>query len=692
MHDWKSQTDGVATLVMINKQLTRKTLSTTNQFWDSSWLHFTLIILLGAFIFAGTNGKLGIEGDDIFIVSNQLTEMWPWWPYLEVMRTRGYMHAINRAIFTLMGNSIQTVHLFYIGIYIGSALLFYIFCRRLFSPIGAFLSTLFYLAYTSKYHVVASIAQGGYILVIIIFIFSCLIAVANWKNVWLKAILISLLNWPAVHMYEILVIAAPLYPLLTILYWYRQKQRLWRFELLATFLPLAMFGFHTYLLATKPTGDPIWIRDENSKLALSLPSHLVDVFIWGVDATIGPRHLDLVASNLLSFIKFLLPRPWVLLSTLFIILVFVGWSYVAVKNSKKTSPLLHPQPKNLDIIFIGALYLMLIAPMVSLTIVNGFVPSRLTYLGSVGLALIAGVIVDLKFYYPIFRWAIPSFIFIILVEAIAFHTIIWQFQTSASFDHNIREQIQALDIQPQYGDTVFLSLPKHEYMFDFWKQAPSRFEQGGAGAQVLLVLDFRLLVPIGEGMPYLGIPPHERLNYQHHLRSSSFTFPIDLLLEAEKTPDRFYPLFLDEDGQLSGIETISIIHEEKVWLKVMFPTFQHLPEKKLVDLQIPPISVDNFWIDTSRKVTMPYWNPNQSILIQGEKYLNTPPFTAQILQQGQVIASKPVMEDGLFEWIIPLTDWDEKLQVVELHNTEQARDGQRVIWRMTDIRLISHPD
>jgi len=646
-----------------------------------------MIILLGTFIFAGTNGELGIEGDDIFIVSDQVAEVWPWWPYLDTMHRRGYLNATYRAVFAIMGHSTQTTHLFYISIYIGSVLLFYMLCRRLFSPTGAFISALFYLTYASKYHVATSIAQGNYIVVITIFILSCLIATASWKNWWLKAILITLLNWLAVHMYEILIVATPLYPLLTVFYWYKHQQRLWRFELLATFLPLVMFGFHIYLLMTIPGGNPIWIRDLNTGLLLSLSTRLIDVFIWGIDATIGLRHLTLVITNLLSFIKFVLPHSWVVLLTLSTFILFVWWSYWTIKNSQQLSSSFSHPPRNLEIVFIGALYLVLFAPMVALTTADGFIPSRLTYLGSVGLALIAGVIVDLKSYHPIFRWAIPGFVLIILVEAIVFHTLIWQFQTSASFDRHIREQIQELDIQPQYGDTVFLSLPKQEYMFDFWKQAPSRFEQGGA--QSLLLLDFRLLDPFGEeGQHLAGLPADERLYYRHHLRTSSFTFPLDLLLEAQKTPDRFYPLFLNKDGQLSGIRTISVVHEEKVRLKLAIPAFQHGTLAQRIDLQVPPISIDNFWMNTPQKITLAYWDSNQSILIQGEKSPNDPSFTTQLVQRGQVIASQTIIEDGLFEWVIPLTNWAENLPEAELRNTEEI-NGQRVTWKIIDLRLIS---
>lgn len=645
-----------------------------------------MITLLAVFIFSGTRGELGIEGDDIFIISNEVSSRLHMWPYLPTMRGRWYLIQTYRAVFALLGHSTRAAHLFFIGAYIISAFLFYRLARRFFSPTGALLSTSFYTAYAGKYETVPVISGGIYHFVIIIFILSCLIATSRWGGPWTKAILIALLNWIGIHLYEILIVAAPLYPLLTLLYRRRNKQKLWSVDLIASCLPLIMFAVHFYLLATVASRKPIWMRNPNLNYSpSSLLQRIIETFGWGLDQTLGIRHLALLEKNLVSFLRFILPDGgWIVVATLLTLLVFTWWTCRAIgRDNQIPAP-----PSRLEyhrLILIGAVYLILLGPLVSFTMVEGFVPPRFTYLGSIGLSFVIGVLSDAKCPRQVFRWMIPAVVVITGVEAIGLQSIIRQYQTSADYDYNIRDQLREMAIRPKTGDVFFLSFPEHRYMSRFWKYAYSKFEQGGA--QTLLLLDFGLLYENDQ------IPLHDRLSYQRYRRteeSQYHDYPLTWYGKWQEAPERVYPFFLDAKGRLFGIRSISIVNDgEEPRTRLEFPSLKHLPEERVVHLFARPISVDIPWVDAPRKVSLAYWDRNQSIVIRGQKFPNDPPFTAQLILHSRAISSKTITEEGPFDWIIPLAKLKEDLHDYEIRNTERRAGGKRVIWRITDIRLIT---
>lgn len=655
-------------------------------FWNQTRVHLAIITLLAGFIFVGTGGELGIEGDDIFIVSDEISSRLRMWPYLPTMRGRWYLIQAYRAIFALMGHSTRISHLFFIAVYIGSAFLFYLLARRFFSPTGALLSTLFYTSYTGKYETVPVISGGIYHFVIIIFIVSCLIATSRRISPWVKAILITLLNWIGVHLYEILIVTVPLYPMLTLLHRRQSNYKLWSADLISTCLPLLMFATHFYLLATTTSGKPIWMRNPNVNYSpTSLLQRLIETFGWGLNETIGMRHFTLVKSNLDSFTKFILPDGgWILVASIIILLVLTWWACRVIGSWGKI-----PAPSSYaeyhGLILVGAIYLILFAPLVSFTIAEGFVPPRFTYLGSIGLSLVVGVLSDVSYPRWAFRLMIPALVLLAGVEAIGLHSIIRQYQTSADYDYNIRRQIQEMAIHPKTGDILFLSFPEHRYMFRFWKHAPSKFEQGSA--QTLLLLDLGLLFENAR------IPLHERLSYHRYRRTEENEYH-DYLSNwyamGQKAPDRVYPFFLDVKGKLFGIRSISVIDDGKeLRAGLEFPSLKHLPNERVVHLIARPISIEIPWVDAPRKVLLAYWDRNRSILIRGQKFPNDPPFTTQLRLYGQVMSSKTITEDGPFDWVIPLAKLKEDLHNYEIRNTEQQVDGKRIIWKITDIRLIT---
>ena len=93
----------------------------------------------------------------------------------------------------------------------------------------------------------------------------------NYWNPWTKGIVIAALNWGSVvHLYEVLVIAAPLYPALEA--WRRRRNRepIFTRDFLATLVPLGSFMSplepHVYRLRRVYGYRLYWMRNPEMKI------------------------------------------------------------------------------------------------------------------------------------------------------------------------------------------------------------------------------------------------------------------------------------------------------------------------------------------------------------------------------------------------------------------------------------------
>lgn len=432
----------------------------------------TTLALSALFIFSNTNGDITVSGDDVWMMTNSLPFNWNYF----VHANRGYVVPFYRGIFKLCGRNTQHTHLFYFGVMALSALLLYLILAKLLGAAPAVIGSILYLGYVGRYEVVTWISAGGYAVCAVGLFLSVLIAMSPRLGPWVKGALIAAINWLCVLLYEILMVAAPLYPLLYWLYHKLRGEPVNRRALAATFLPLLMFVGHICVLYfATPKSDPLpWQRGSTrsgmtwavaaAKVAPTLES--------GVSAGMGPEHVTLLAQQVDSFWKYV---PANALETFAAVGVCIGvavllWlSPIVVLDKAVIAPL----------VFAG-MYFAFLSPLVGFTTFPGFTPPRLLTLTGVGLAVLMAIAVSAALTQRrlAIRYGVPAMMLAIGgLEAAAMNSILYQYQTSWAYDSRIRTQLLASGIKPKPGDTIFISLPPQP-MQDFWRVGFSNFEGG----------------------------------------------------------------------------------------------------------------------------------------------------------------------------------------------------------------------
>jgi hypothetical protein len=662
-------------------------------FINNAWFHFFVITILCLLIFGNTNGEFGVEGDDVFMLSPQFTQdLFPMTPYVDIMSKRGYLTPSYRFIVALMGQSTMFTHIFFLILYIASGFLLYFLAKKLFSATASLFAALFFLAYTGKYEVIPVISGGLYIFVITIFIISSIIALSTKFNLWTKSILITFINWLTVHFYEVLLVTTPLYPIITIVYRKFNNKKIFTFDLIATFFPLVMGVIHTWLLGHVGRGNQglaIWQRvsglDYYSPLVMA--NQVILSFYYGLDAVFGARHLYMLKLNLGNFRHYLIKDPWFAFFSVifFFLLILFIYRFIFFK-SKEQKPKLK-NIKNYLIAIIASLYLIFLTPVVSFPIIRDFVPSRFTYLSSVGISLLIAALIDMKYYNKYLKIFLPFFAGIIFIEALSFSSIIQQYQKSADFDYNIRNQIKSFNPDVKTFDTIFLSYPMHPYMIRFWHEAPSKIDSGGIISPFLI--DYNLLYQNDQ------IPLDKRLIYAKYRRDlgdpdpENYSYLLSWYPDWKKNPKKIHPFYADSEYKIYGIRSISVTDSKgKNVDSILFPAFNNIQKDKLIDVKVNPVAIDMPFVDNERKITIVYYDSSSDLLIEGEMFPNDPPFTAVIKENGKKISSIRVENPGKFTWRIAMSSIKENTTELTLSNQENFTKGKRVIWKVHSVKTI----
>ncbi|MBM3814826.1 MAG: hypothetical protein FJW20_24640 [Acidimicrobiia bacterium] len=204
-------------------------------------LAFLVILCMSGFLFSRTDGNQPVWGDDIFFLDYMgLGEE----GYLVTAAHRGFLAYFYHALHSLLGRDPQKTHLFFFFLLVASGLLFYLTLNQFLEARASLAGALFYLAYFGKVETVAWLSAGGYLVLAIVFLLSVFIALRWADKPWMAAITITILNWLAVHLYELLIVAAPLYPILVFAHGRLQRTPASARRIVASCLPLAMFLVH----------------------------------------------------------------------------------------------------------------------------------------------------------------------------------------------------------------------------------------------------------------------------------------------------------------------------------------------------------------------------------------------------------------------------------------------------------------
>jgi hypothetical protein len=460
------------------------------------------VLLLALFVFSNTNGDLTVAGDDRWMISHQLRFSWNFYKLID----RGFLMPFYTLLYDVSGRNTQHVHLFFFTLMISSALLLYAVLHKSLGAAPGALGAIFYQGYCGTHEVVDWIAAGGYTICLNILFLSAWIALSNRLGPWTKGALIAGLNWLGALFYEVLIVAAPLYPLLYWLHHRLRRKPMDRSAFAATFLPLLTFLFNIVFLYFSTAKDaPLPWQRGSTRAGMGLATALARLwptFTGGVSAGFGQAHYVLLQHEAGNFFGAAPVPLYAILAALGICagIVFLLWTSPRVLCDRSiVTPLL-----------IAGVYLALFSPLVGFTTNPGFVPSRLLTLVDVGLALLvaAAVAWAIAQRSPILRYAIPTAMLALgATEAAAMNSILYEQQTSWTYDAHIRSQLLASGIQPHSGDSIFISLPSRP-SDSRWKIGFSQFE--GGHIEWILTADFGLLVEHA---------PDTALHYLHEIRT-----------------------------------------------------------------------------------------------------------------------------------------------------------------------------
>jgi hypothetical protein len=453
-----------------------------------------IILAFALLTFAGIGFNLGVEGDDIFYLSPFLRQ-WQIDRDLGIASTVALRQTLVNTyilIYEALGQSQQAVHAAFSALWATSGILCYTVLRRSFSKFAATASALLFLVYSGKYEVLGWASAGLHILVLCLLLLMIMVIQAPSMRFGIKMMIVSGLYWISLLYYEILLPLAPL----PFLWWFlvRRKSALsWADGAFAA-LPLVATAAHLYVLST--AAKPIWERSGEISIhhiSQSIPGTLIKT----LDAAFGYRHLSLLDDSWSSALYLirngidLTPAiTFVAFACIAICLVF-GFSEMEVKKTRSAPWVFF------------SFWLIIMAPVVTSPLVMGmpFAPSRLTYLPSLGAAIIVAVAVD-RYRGLLMKSLLMAWI---LIEVVALQSILYQYASTTLFDDRLRNKIKQFDITFSPGDHIIVRTAHNPFIYNVWLTVPSKMDNGG---QSLLLIDNEYLLPVS-----LSIPMHQLLTY-----------------------------------------------------------------------------------------------------------------------------------------------------------------------------------
>ena len=164
--------------------------------------------------------------------------------YFHNISGRAFLTPVYIAIYDALGSNAWNVHILFLFLHVVNVMLCFLTLRKIFDARPALVGALFYLVYTGPYETLTWMSAGGYLIVMGVFFLCVQIALLD-ANAWVKGSAIALLTWLSVHLYEVLMAATPLYPLLTAVALRRKVRRIWTLDFLPTLLPLLIVSLHT---------------------------------------------------------------------------------------------------------------------------------------------------------------------------------------------------------------------------------------------------------------------------------------------------------------------------------------------------------------------------------------------------------------------------------------------------------------
>jgi hypothetical protein len=357
----------------------------------------------------------------------------------------------------------------------------------------------------------------------------------------------------------------------------RPRARDWSLAL----VPAIPVLIHVLILAG--ARNPIWNRAKPDVSYYSLPlQEKVDLgFRNALNQSFGQQHLDQLAHGVDAFFRHVVPANAGILG-LFIAGVLGLTAIILLAGTKATDQ----RPLSQHLYGLAGLYLTLFAGMITF-VLGPVVPSRMTFLPSLGLSLVLAYLVHQALVgsmtssrwrgFVALRWlAIAAILVLCLAECITLSSIVKQAETTRAFDQVITDQIHEIQPSIPQGSEVFVTMTVPANSSNgFWRDVASSYQYGNAFAPLWYV--YRS-----------GI---NQIKYSHAVRSSQDPPDEGLFRLAERYAKsdrrRVFPFMVNEDLSVSGIRSVTISNKDGAIInELSFPSMDNAKAERLISAWI----------------------------------------------------------------------------------------------------------
>ncbi len=425
--------------------------------------HLLLILMLAWLIFYNSRGEFPIQGDCVvaldpaYSLEKGLTRS-----VLGSLRGRAYLPTSQNILYHWFGDSYAKVEVLYMLLFLLSSTLWYAVLRHLFHPTAALLGALFFLGYAGKYEALTWFAAGMYVVVMLLCILIFGVTRLQIKP-WLQLLSICSLLWLSLVWYEVLIMLLPVFPIIYLGRCVVEKRRPRLGDWALAFAPAIPVLIHVLILAGAK--NPLWTRakPDVTYYALPLQEKVALGFRNALNQAFGQEHLNQLAHGVDSFFRHVVPaNPGIL--GLFIVAMLGLAGMILFGGTKPTAQ----KPPSQHLYGIAGLYIALFAGMITF-VLGPFVPSRMTFLPSLGLSLLLAYLAHQALIGSMTRSrrrgfvalrsvAVGAIAALCLAECVTLSSIVKQAETARAFDQAITDQIHEIQPSIPQGSEVFVTM------------------------------------------------------------------------------------------------------------------------------------------------------------------------------------------------------------------------------------------
>jgi hypothetical protein len=654
-------------------------VSTTRWAWlrlPEAWC-LAGLVLFSIFLFSSTNGDIGIWGDDaLFLVETGNVHQ----SYDRLVSSRGLLTPYYTFLYHLCGDDTATMHrlaflLFAAGGFAGFGIL-----RRYAGNLPALLAAMFFLSYPVRQDFLMQLSGGAYVVATLIFLASVYLATSERLSPWIKGTLIALINWVFVHLLEILLPVAPLYPLLEMANRRLKRRPVFTASLLPTFLPMLVLVFHMAIIyvATRvlsPTGSMYWSREAG------FPHDLAGIVKWawhvlwlGYETAVGRNYAGLMWVGLRGFVCHV-PFTLTLCASgvgalAVVVLLIQRWRREPAEENGQGA-----WTDSKWLCLLTGAYLALFSHMVGVTIVADILWPRLLLMNCAGLAILFALTADAALRHRRARFLLPVMVLGVFAQGATLNSFFYEFQTKWAFESQILKQMVASGAVIRPGDRVFLSFPPPRLMREYWHVGFSQTEYPSFG-----------LLLAGTFMKGAGVEAGSRINdfgYVADVREPGRNLvrfnPERAAMGGE---GKFYPFYMRrENEKLYAIRKVNFRSLDGDLLSTL-PFFDGVavPPDMQTTVEAVTAVADEESVSKPMRLRLYLWQPGVHLEVEGVAESTSAPLRAEIRQNGRVLASSAARPGERFVLTVP-TDALDRVQPITLHSTPTTGSAQAA-WRV----------